>query len=71
MKLINSLISSKTLLLLALLCISGISMAQGSHPGAERGLPTPVDGGVLMSILGGAGLISMYLKKGKKDKNKN
>jgi hypothetical protein len=40
-----------------------------AHPGTDTGLPTPIDGGILMALLAGGGLVAMLVKK-KKDKNK-
>jgi hypothetical protein len=56
----------KALALFVLLITVGIIYAQGTHPGTDEGLPTPVDGGILMALLAGGGLLAMTLKKKKK-----
>jgi hypothetical protein len=58
----------KAFTLLVLLVSVGMMYGQAAHPGTEEGLPTPIDGGILMALLAGGGLISMLLKK-KKSKN--
>lgn len=51
--------------------ITTLAMAQGAHPGTDpEGMPTPVDGGILMAILGASGLVTMYFKKNNKNKKK-
>ncbi len=60
----------KVFTVLVLLVSVGLIYGQTLHPGTEEGLPTPVDGGILMAILAGGGLISMLLKKNKKNKDK-
>jgi len=55
-----------TFTLLALLLSVGMIYAQ-AHPGTDTGLPTPIDGGILMALLAGGGLVAMLVKK-KKDK---
>ncbi len=40
----------------------------GTHPGADPiGMSVPIDGGILMAILAGGGLIAMLFKKKKKE----
>jgi len=69
MKSINKVNIIRNLLIVALLLVSVYSMAQGAHPGTDpEGMSTPLDGGILMALLGGAGLLAMYFKKKKKDK---
>lgn len=42
----------------------------GTHPGADPiGMSVPIDGGILMAILAGGGLIAMLFKKKKKEDN--
>ena len=38
----------------------------GTHPGYDP-IPVPIDGGILMAILAGGGLITMLFKKKKKE----
>ncbi len=45
-----------------------VLFAQGAHPGTDPiGMPVPIDGGILMAILAGGGLVTMLFKKKKKD----
>ena len=53
---------------LLVLLITVVMIYAQAHPGTEEGLPTPIDGGILMAILAGGGLISMLFKKNKKNK---
>jgi hypothetical protein len=39
----------------------------GAHPGTDPGISVPVDGGLLMALLAGGGLATMFLKRKKKD----
>ena len=60
----------KALSLLFIMLISvGIIYAQGTHPGTDEGMPTPIDGGILMALLAGGGLLVMSLKKKKNKDN--
>lgn len=65
---ISCLTKQKISALFVLLLTVGITYGQASHPGAETGLPTPIDGGILMALLAGGGLLSMLIKKNKKNK---
>ncbi len=60
----------KTVLLLLGLLVFNILLAQptggGTHPGADP-MPVPIDGGILMAILAGGGMIAMLFKKKKKE----
>ena len=67
MKSIRKILNNRNFILLILLSFTVICNAQITHPGTDEGLPTPVDGGILMAILGLAGLVTMYFKKKKKD----
>jgi len=51
------------------LIVVNILFAQGTHPGADPtgGMSVPIDGGILMAILAGGGLITMLFKKKKKE----
>ena len=72
-KLINIIMTDKYLkscLVIVFVLSANVLFAQGPHPGGEEGLPTPIDGGILMAILSGTGLVTMLFKK-KKDKNKD
>jgi len=57
-----------TFTLLVLLLNVGMIYAQAAHPGTDEGLPTPIDGGILMALLAGGGIVTMLLKK-KKERN--
>lgn len=59
----------KVFIIMTLLIYVGMIYAAGggTHPGTDEGLPTPIDGGVLMALLAGGGLVAMLVKK-KKDK---
>jgi len=59
----------KVLTIMVLLISACLIWAQGTHPGTDEGLPTPIDGGILMALLAGGGIITMLLKK-KKSKSK-
>lgn len=59
----------KAFIVSVLLLSVGMIYSQAAHPGFETGLPTPIDGGLLMALLAGGGLVAMLVKK-KKDKNK-
>lgn len=59
----------KVLIIMTLLIYVGVIWAQGTHPGTDEGMPTPIDGGILMALLAGGGLVAMLVKK-KKDKSK-
>ncbi len=50
------------------LLIVNIVFAQ-THPGGEPtgGMSVPIDGGILMALLAGGGLVTMLFKKKKKD----
>lgn len=40
----------------------------GTHPGYDpEGMSVPIDGGILMALLAGGGLVTMLFKKKKKD----
>lgn len=47
----------------------GMIFAQGTHPGTDEGMPTPIDGGILMALLAGGGLLVMAFKKKKNKDN--
>lgn len=67
----KSIFNNKFQLMFLFLLISSVALAQGgAHPGGEQGLPTPIDGGILMALLGAGGLLTMFLKKKKDDKGK-
>jgi hypothetical protein len=61
----------KVLIVISLLITSTLIFAQpggGANPGGDpTGFPTPIDGGILMALLAGGGLVAMLFKK-KKDK---
>ena len=61
--------SFKIAFLLVGLVIVNIVFAQGTHPGADPtgGMSVPIDGGILMALLAGGGLVTMLIK-GKKKK---
>lgn len=59
----------KALTLFMLLISVGIIFAQGTHPGTDEGMPTPIDGGILMALLAGGGLLVMAFKKKKNKDN--
>lgn len=44
--------------------------SQGAHPGTDPtgGMSVPIDGGILMALLAGSGLVTMLFKKKNKDK---
>ena len=70
-KLINKFWSVKYLkscLVIVLALSANALFAQGPHPGGEEVLPTPIDGGILMAIFAGGGLILLLFKKNKKNK---
>lgn len=54
------------LIVLLLLTVQIVAHAQGAHPGTEDGLPTPVDGGLLMGLLAMGGVVFGLLRKNKK-----
>ena len=54
------------LVILILLSVQLVAQAQGAHPGTDDGLPTPVDGGILMGLLAMGGVALGLLKKKKK-----
>lgn len=54
------------LIVLVLLSVQLIAQAQGAHPGGDDGLPTPVDGGILMGLLAIGSVAIGLLKKNKK-----
>jgi hypothetical protein len=57
----------KTVLPFILFTISLELFSQGgAHPGFDNGLSVPVDGGLLMALLAGSGLVAMLIKKNKK-----
>ena len=58
----------KGLVLIAMSLLStGLLFAQANPGGDPPGLPTPIDGGILMGLLAAGGLVSMLVKK-KKEK---
>lgn len=59
----------KALTLFMLLISVGMIFAQGTHPGTDEGMPTPIDGGILMALLAGGGLLVMAFKKKKNKDN--
>lgn len=62
-------LSLKAICLVVLLICSVSIFAQGTHPGMdpEPGMTVPIDGGILMAILAGSGLLTMMFKKKKKE----
>lgn len=63
-------LSLKAICLVVLLISTGILMAQdgGTHPGMDpEGMSVPIDGGILMAILAGGGLVTMLFKKKKNE----
>ena len=66
-------LSLKVICLVVLLISTGVLMAQdgggGTHPGMDPdpGMTVPIDGGILMAILAGSGLLTMMFKKKKKE----
>jgi hypothetical protein len=59
---------SKVLILTALLITTTLTFAQNPNAGGDpTGFSTPIDGGILMALLAGGGLVAMLFKK-KKDK---
>jgi|GEM_PF-1716646 len=59
----------KIALVFAGLLLVNVLFAQtggGTHPG-EDPISVPIDGGILMALLAGGGLITMLFKKKKKD----
>jgi hypothetical protein len=59
----------KVALMFVGLIIVNLLFAQGTHPGADPtdGMSVPIDGGILMAILAGGGLVTMLFKKKKKE----
>jgi hypothetical protein len=58
-----------SILVICMLLAAPMIFAQfggGAHPGTEDGLPTPVDGGLLMGILAAGGVVIGILKGRKK-----
>ena len=49
-----------------LLMVNIVFADGGTHPGYDP-IPVPIDGGILMAILAGGGLITMLFKKKKKE----
>ena len=47
------------------LSLHSVAQAQGAHPGTDLGMPTPVDGGLLMGLLAIGGVAFGLLKKKK------
>jgi hypothetical protein len=60
----------KVFIIMTLLIYVGVIYAAGggTHPGTDEGLPTPIDGGLLMALLAGGGLVAMLVKKKKEKK---
>jgi len=64
--LISRLGRQKGLLVLVLSVLStGLLFAQANPGGDPPGLPTPIDGGILMGLLAAGSLVSMLVKKRK------
>lgn len=59
----------KVVFVLAGLILVNVLFADGgTHPGMDpEGMSVPIDGGILMAILAGGGLITMLFKNKKKD----
>jgi len=64
----NNMTLKIALMFVGLLMVN-LLFAQGTHPGADPtgGMSVPIDGGILMAILAGSGLVTMFFKKKKKE----
>jgi len=65
-------VSLRAIYFVVFLIYTGILFAQESggatHPGVDPdGMSVPIDGGILMALLAGSGLLTMLLKRKKKD----
>lgn len=68
MKSTNNFLTVKFAIVVVCLFIVNMIFGQGAHPGTDPdGMPVPVDGGILMALLAGGGLMAMLLKKKRKD----
>lgn len=67
MKSTNNFLTVKFAIVVVCLFIVNMIFGQGAHPGVDPGMPVPVDGGILMALLAGGGLMAMLLKKKRKD----
>ena len=63
-------VSSRAICFVVFLIATQILLAEdgGTHPGMDpSGMSVPIDGGILMALLAGGGMLTMLFKK-KKDK---
>lgn len=64
----NEVLRSTLMLTFLLVTVLVFGQDGGTHPGTDPdGMNVPIDGGILMALLAGGSLVTIFLKKKKKE----